>query len=122
MATILYVDDILEGRGLAKAYQDLVAKVGHSLLTASGGKEALEIITQEKVDLLYLDWNMPGIGGRGVLEELKLRGASLPVVFCSARSEEELMGEARRIGYAHIRGKVSSLDEKGIDKFLEGKL
>jgi DNA-binding NtrC family response regulator len=39
--------------------------------TAENGEEALNFISQEKVDLVTLDLNMPGLSGIEVLREIK---------------------------------------------------
>ena len=45
---------------------------------ASDGKEALEKLATEKIDLVLMDLSMPGMGGMECLREIRLR--NYPVI------------------------------------------
>ncbi len=55
----------------------MVSASGFKPLTASGGKEALDIARSERPDLILLDLNMPDIDGWTVLRKLKEEGMTL---------------------------------------------
>jgi two-component system, cell cycle response regulator len=66
--TILLVDDnpdYLEATSL------LLARQGHTVLTAGNGTDSLSILKNQKVDLLLIDYYMPGMTGEEIV--LKLR-------------------------------------------------
>ncbi len=46
--------------------------------TAQNGLEAVEMIEELEPDLVFLDVQMPGLNGLGVIRKLRERGASLP--------------------------------------------
>lgn len=50
------------------------------------------------VDLLILDWNLPGESGLSILLSLRDAGSSLPVLFLTARSDEQDIVEGLREG------------------------
>jgi class 3 adenylate cyclase len=84
--TILIADDnrvnrLLLGRGLEQE--------GHTVVFAEHGSEALELLRQQRFDLMLLDVLMPELDGYAVLEELQhdphLR--DIPVVVTSALDE-----------------------------------
>ncbi len=89
---ILIVDDTaltlrrLE-RMLAKRYRTL---------TASDGKEALEIIQGKKPDLVLLDYYMPGWDGPTTYDNIKKEpgGEMIPVIFLTGVSEREQIYKA----------------------------
>ena len=59
-ARILIVDDSAQNLLVASRHLE---SVGHQVLTASGGEQALTMLANEHVDLVILDVLMPGIGG-----------------------------------------------------------
>ncbi len=61
---------------------------GYAVTTASDGAQALRLFPQEKFDLVMLDIMMPKASGYDVCRELRARGARVPVLFLTAKSEE----------------------------------
>ena len=80
--TILVVDDEPEIRELTR---EALESLGYSARVASSGEEALDIYKQqgENVDLVLLDLNMPGMGGRKCLQELLHLDPQVRVVIIS---------------------------------------
>jgi len=98
---ILLVDD---DEVIRYSSQKLLEKAGHTVLTASGGEEALEIYRQQaiKVDLVLLDLIMPGMGGVRCLQKLFEIDPLVRVIIISGYSPEEKTlqtGEAKACGY-----------------------
>ncbi len=66
--TILLVDDEKLGRMVAKRR---LQKLNPRILEAENGKQAIEILKREKVDLVLSDWMMPELDGPGLCEVIK---------------------------------------------------
>ena len=81
---ILMVDDDREMVALGKL---ILEREGFEVLSAYGGKEGLEIIENESVDLILLDIMMLGMDGWQVLEAIKSSEAyaHIPVIMLTAR-------------------------------------
>jgi two-component system LytT family response regulator len=83
LSTIIVDDEPLARKGLAirlKAHSE-VNLIGQ----CANGKEALEIIDNEQVDLMFLDIQMPGLTGFQVLENIIEQQLPMPaVVFVTA--------------------------------------
>jgi diguanylate cyclase (GGDEF)-like protein/PAS domain S-box-containing protein len=64
---------------------------GVEALAASSGKEAIEIIERESIDLVLLDISMPEINGFAVLERIRRKAdeSSLAVIMVTASSDRE---------------------------------
>ena len=84
--TILLADDnrmnrLLLGRSLEQQ--------GHTVVFAEQGREALDLLRQQRFDVLLLDVLMPELDGYQVLEELKgdLHLRDIPVIMTSALDE-----------------------------------
>ena len=57
---ILVVDDVANNRELVRA---LLGALGHSLVEAEGGAEAIEAAARERFDLILMDMQMPEVDG-----------------------------------------------------------
>jgi CheY-like chemotaxis protein len=118
--TILWVDDEID---LLKPHIMLLEGRGYSVQTAMSGEDALVLIKERAPDLVFLDENMPGMGGLETLEAIKSERAEIPVVMVTKSEEEDLMEQA-------IGKKISDYLTKPVNptqvliavkKFLEGR-
>lgn len=89
--TILWADDEID---LLRPNIIFLESKGYKVLTATNGQDAIEMVTSENPDLVFLDENMPGISGLQTLEEIKTSFPALPVVMITKSEEEEIMEQA----------------------------
>ncbi|HYO60710.1 MAG TPA: response regulator [Actinomycetota bacterium] len=102
MGRILVVDDDEDIRNLVQAR---LRGAGHLVVAARSGPEALEAIDEKgPPDVAVLDVSMPGMTGFALLEELRGRQgmADLPVIFLSAKVQEEDVEEGRSLGAVYL--------------------
>ncbi|MCX5516392.1 sigma-54-dependent Fis family transcriptional regulator [Kaistia algarum] len=95
---ILIVDDDPVQRRLL---QSAVAALGHEVVIAKNGREAIEQLSAPDGDrfaLMILDLVMPELDGMGVLEKLPEIGRSLPVIVQTAHSGIDTVVGAMRAG------------------------
>jgi CheY-like chemotaxis protein len=78
---VLCVDD--ESIGLAVRKQVLEAR-GYRVFIAENGPDALKIFSSEPLDLVILDYKMPGMNGDVVAERMKRLKPSTPILMLSA--------------------------------------
>jgi CheY-like chemotaxis protein len=99
MARILVVDDEPSIRMLIRT---ILQSEGHSITTASNGREALEMVIENVPDLIVLDLMMPEMDGWHLLEELHIRGLRrhTRVVIVSGHYDPQGVSEDRR-AHAH---------------------
>jgi diguanylate cyclase (GGDEF)-like protein len=83
--TILLVDDNLE---YLEATALVLEREGHVVLTAESGPAALGILRVTEVDLLLLDFFMPGMTGEEVLLELRKFNRHLQVILQTGYASE----------------------------------
>jgi two-component system, OmpR family, alkaline phosphatase synthesis response regulator PhoP len=87
---ILIVDDEDHLRMLIEQTLEDLEDEGVELLTATNGEEALEMIIEEKPDLVFLDVMMPKMNGievcRRVKQELKLH--NIFIIILTAKGQE----------------------------------
>jgi len=89
--TILWVDDEID---LLKPHIIFLQNKNYDVITCKSGQEALEELIDTRVDIVFLDENMPGISGLETLNEIKVMNSSLPVVMITKSEEEFIMEEA----------------------------
>lgn len=77
MATILCIDDQAAGLAIRK---ELLQSKGYDVLIASDGRSAIALARQHSVDLVILDYRMPGMDGEEVASILKAENPARPVV------------------------------------------
>lgn len=87
-AHILVVDDVAVNREILK--RRLIRR-GFRITEASGGREALEIIDSQAIDLVLLDIMMPDIDGLEVVRTVRKTRTTrdLPIIMVSAKSFSE---------------------------------
>jgi DNA-binding response OmpR family regulator len=84
MQTILVCDD---DREIVDAIEIYLTGEGYRVLKAYDGKEALELLKDNEVNLLILDVMMPGLDG--IRTTMKVREtSSVPIIILSAKSED----------------------------------
>ena len=88
---ILWVDDEID---LLKPHIIFLEARNYEVITCQSGQEALEELAETRVDIVFLDENMPGISGLETLSEIKIIDSSIPVVMITKSEEEFIMEEA----------------------------
>jgi CheY-like chemotaxis protein len=79
--TVLCVDDETIGLRVRKL---MLEGAGFRVLTATSGQQGLEVFDQNQVDVVVLDYYMPGLNGGEVAAELRKRRKDIPIIFFSA--------------------------------------
>jgi two-component system response regulator AtoC len=92
---ILVVDD---ERSMRKNVNDILAHEGYSVMEASNGEAALEIIKTTPLNAVILDINLPKMDGLQVLREIKKELTELPVLVFTAFGTSERAIEAMKLG------------------------
>lgn len=88
---LLWIDDEVD---LLKAYVIFLEEKGYEVTSINNGADAIDLVKQERFDLVLLDESMPGLSGLEVLEELKKIDSMMPVVMITKNEEEGVMDEA----------------------------
>ena len=110
MANVLVVDDEKNIRSHLAIY---LAGLGHRVVTAADGIEALRSADAEPFDLALSDVRMAGMDGMSLLRELRRRHPDAVVVLMTAYATIPGAVEAMREGAFHYLVKPFSLDEIG---------
>ena len=108
MYRILIVDDEAKIRELIKKYLDFQ---GYESKMAVNGMEAVEMLKNEKFDIIIMDVMMPELDGFSAVKEIRKR-SDTPVIMLSARGEE----------YDKIHGFELGIDDYVVKPFAPREL
>ncbi len=95
MAKILIIDD---EETIRFAFEDFLKKEGHSVFSACSYEEALAVIAEVDLDLIFSDILLEGKGGMEILREVKERNMLCPVIMITGYPNVESASEAVRLG------------------------
>jgi len=109
-ATILVVDD---ERSILSTVSRALELEGYDVEVAGSAEIALEKLAKQALDAILLDVQLPGIDGLQMLEELRKREITTPVIMMSGHATIEVAMEATR------RGAVDFIEKPiGSDRLL----
>lgn len=83
---ILSVDD---EPGILFTRQRLLQNAGYEVLSAADGEQALHFFAANDVDLVLLDYLLPGMDGGVIAQAMKQQKPLVPVIIVTASSVEE---------------------------------
>lgn len=103
---ILLVDDSTTVRAVIARSLELAGVPVGNLHQAANGREALTILGNEWIDLVFADINMPVMNGVEMIEKMREDGLlqTIPVVICSTEGSVSRIEQLRAAGVrAYIR-------------------
>ena len=110
MGTILIVDD---ESMILDTNQQLLSRLGYSVLSASSGEQALTIFEKNRddIDLIIIDMIMPGMSGRELHDRLKTSKPDIRTLLCSGYSLNENAKEIMEQGCSGFLQKPFKINE-----------
>jgi len=82
---VLIVDD---DEAVRTMLYKVIRSNGMDAFTSCSGAEALEVLSWDSFDMILLDVNMPGMDGFQVVQKLRSRGLTTPIIIISGRQED----------------------------------
>lgn len=105
---VLIVDDEKEIRELIV---DGISERARRVYEASNGQDALALIEQNDIDIIFSDVRMPEMGGIELLKELRDRGYDTVFVLVTAFSDKAVATSALQLGAYDIIEKPFKMEE-----------
>lgn len=94
-ASVLLVDD---EAAFAASNAKLLSNRGYDVRTALDGKAALQVLSENNIDVTVLDVRMPGMDGISLLTEIKKRFPLVEVIMLSGQATFETAVEGLKLG------------------------
>ena len=94
---VLVVEDDVDIQDLVVA---LLSRVGYDVGVEDNGDAGLAAALSQELDLVILDWMMPGLSGLEVCRAIRAdpRGKDVPVLMLTAKAQEDDIGQAFTAG------------------------
>jgi len=92
---VLVVDDEAK---MQRVLEIMLKRMGHEVICAGNGREALQILKADPADLIISDLRMPEISGTELLQALRQQGNEVPVIIMTAYGTIESAVEAMKLG------------------------
>ena len=104
---ILVVDDEMP---ICELLDEFLSQMGHDVITAHNGEEAIQKFQQTRPHAVFLDIRMPGISGIEVIQKLRDIDTEPPIVMLSGFGEFSIIQEAYKTGANYYIQKPIELD------------
>ena len=104
MARVLIADDEKSIRVVLRKY---LSSLGHEVVEASDGMEAIDVLKEKGVDIAFVDIKMPGKTGLEILDEVK----NVPIVILTAYGTMDYTVKAMEKGAVEYITKPFSFEE-----------
>ncbi len=100
LSNVLLVDDSATMRKIVKRKITEVGFTVDEFFEAGDGKQALEVVINNSVDLILLDWNMPIMNGLEFVQSLSSVDLpkKIPVIMITTEGSPDKITEATRSG------------------------
>ena len=88
---ILLVDD---DPGVREITSSILREMGHAVLEAGSGGHALELLErQPDIDLMLIDFAMPGMNGAELARHVRAKRPGLPMIFLTGYADTTALGD-----------------------------
>ncbi|HET8866614.1 MAG TPA: sigma-54 dependent transcriptional regulator [Gracilimonas sp.] len=94
-AHILITDD---EKAIRNTLEEILVFENYEVSTVDSGQAALDFVTSESIDLMFLDIKMQGMDGLETLKNIRQAGHEFPVIMISGHGTIEIAVEATKIG------------------------
>lgn len=93
---------------------------GHSVVEATDGQHALEVVAKENPDLILSDWNMPNKSGIEFLQQLRKDGVDTVFGFVTTEVSQEMRQLAADSGASFLIGKPFTPEDfqRALEKYI----
>jgi response regulator RpfG family c-di-GMP phosphodiesterase len=110
-SSILFVDD---EETILDIASDYFGQKGYTVLTATSGEEAVQILETQKVDCCFTDIHMPGMDGTELAERIRQMDNTIPVVVMTGFPSLETSLKTIKNGVVDFLVKPVSLNQMEI--------
>jgi len=107
MKTVLVVDD---EKNIRETLKDVLEDEGYEVLVAEDGKQAVDILKKDRIDVMLLDLWLPKIGGMEVLDRVKRQYGEVEIIIISGHGTIDAAVKATKIGAFDFIEKPLSLE------------
>ena len=114
--TVLVVDD---DPGVCAALNQVLKKLGHTVISALSGEEALKLLDEQSVEVIISDQHMPGLSGIDLLKIVRVRHPKVVRIMLTGDKSPEVPIRSINEGevYRYIRKPWNNNDLRTVVSF-----
>ena len=109
---ILIVDDIYTNRLLLS---ELIKSTGNEVVQAENGEEAIEVLRNEEIHLIFMDIEMPVMNGiettNYIRDEMEFPLNAIPIIALTAHNPDLFFEDYADVGFDELITKPYSVDK-----------
>lgn len=109
---ILIVDDIFANRLLLT---EIIKDLGHECMEAANGREAVEMLEGNQVDVVLMDIEMPVMNGVEAVRHIRNKMISpkqeIPIIALTAHNPSLFFDDYNDVGFSNLLTKPYSIDK-----------
>ncbi|MBU0682784.1 MAG: response regulator [Candidatus Omnitrophota bacterium] len=109
--SILIIDD---EKGACEFIKSFLEDRGYKVFTALNGLDGLELVKNEKLDLVLLDMKLPKMNGVEILSKIKALNSVVRVFVVTGLEDGDEITQAKKIGVEGVLKKPIQLEELSI--------
>jgi two-component system, chemotaxis family, chemotaxis protein CheY len=95
---VLVADDSSTMRKIIIRSLNAIGVADADITEAADGEQAIALFDQGSFDLVLTDWNMPQRSGLEVIETIRARGSTVPIIMITTEAEKRRVLDAIRAG------------------------
>jgi CheY-like chemotaxis protein len=108
---VLVVDDEADFRRLMTFWLD---SKGYSVVAASDGESAIQLVKKEKPDIVFMDLRMPVMDGIETIKRIRRFDKEIPIIIISAHIDDPREKDALPYKISGVFYKGKDFDKEGL--------